>query len=125
VTTVLDALVDVTSEVVTLRASRCPACTRVEFPALTTCPACGSAAVSVTLGPTASIAGFTEVLHAPPGAEVDVPYTIAVAAFGDANLAVMGLLDQHVPCTELAIGDPLTVCVVATRTGSTYGFRVG
>jgi uncharacterized OB-fold protein len=109
---------------ITLQASTCPSCNRTEFPALTRCPTCGSDASPVGLGPNAVLAGFTEVLHSPPGAEVDVPYTIAIAAFADANLAVLGLLDHHVPSDELTFGLPLEVCRVETRTDSTYGFRL-
>ena len=65
----------------TLRGSRCTSCGRVEFPALTDCPADGDAVEYIELGPDAVLQGFTEVLHPPPGAEVDVPYTLAVAAF--------------------------------------------
>ena len=80
---------------VALRGSGCPSCHRVEFPALDVCPACGSDVHPVELGPEATLAGFTEVLHPPPGAQVDVPYTVAVAAFEE-NLAVLGLLDRHI-----------------------------
>ncbi len=111
-------------EGVALRASRCPTCGRTEFPALDTCPACGAEAAPVALGPSATLAGFTEVLHPPPGAEVDVPYTIAVAAFADGNLAVMGLLDGHVPSGDLVVGARLEVCELATRTAAMYGFRL-
>jgi uncharacterized OB-fold protein len=109
---------------ITLHASVCPSCNRTEFPALTMCPTCGSDASPIGLGPDAVLAGFTEILHPPPGAGVEVPYTIAVAAFADANLAVMGLLDHHIPSDELMIGLPLEVCRVETRTDSTYGFRL-
>ena len=125
---VLDSLVtDPTAAVgttATLRASHCSACGRTEFPALTSCPACGAEASTIALGPEATLGGFTAVLHAPPGAAVDVPYTLAVATFADANLAVMGLLDQHVAPDELQIGQPLEVCIVATREATTYGFRL-
>ena len=111
-------------DVATLRASRCDDCGRTEFPARTSCPACAGRTVQIQLGPAARLQGFTAVLHSPPGADVDVPYTIAVAAFPE-NIAVLGLLDRHVSDSELSVGDSLEVCVVATRTKFTYGFRLG
>jgi len=110
--------------VVALRATTCGACGRTEFPSTHGCPACGGAVTEVALGPIGELRGFTEVLHPPPGAQVEVPYTLAVAAFPDADLAVLGLLDGHRPCDELAIGMPVEVCVVATGAGATYGFRL-
>jgi uncharacterized OB-fold protein len=107
-----------------LRASKCGDCTRTEFPAHTVCPSCASASTEVLLGPAARLVSFTEVLHQPPGAEIDVPYTIVVAGFDADNLAVMGVLDHHVPSEELEVGQPLEVCVVPTRESATYGFRL-
>jgi uncharacterized OB-fold protein len=107
----------------TVRASRCASCLRTEFPAIATCPACGAPSPAIALGPDAVLSGFTEVLHPPPGAQVEVPYTIAVAAFPE-NIAVMGLLDRHVPAGELELGQPVEVCVVPTGAGLTYGYRL-
>lgn len=106
-----------------LRASRCDSCGRAEFPAMDICPACGSEAEAVPLGPACKLTGSTEVLHAPPDAKVDVPYTVAVAGFADANLAVMGLLDSHIPVGELPLGTDLEVCVRDYGAGLTYAFR--
>jgi uncharacterized OB-fold protein len=110
-------------ERVALRGSGCTSCRRVEFPPLEVCPACGSEVHPVQLGPGATLAGFTEVLHPPPGAQVEVPYTIAVAAF-DAHLAVLGLLDRHTAVAALEIGMPIEVCVVPVGDRRTYGFRL-
>ncbi len=107
---------------IALRASRCGTCGRIEFPALADCPAEGAAVEEVELGPDAVLHGFTEVLHAPPGAEVDVPYTLAVAAFAG-NLAVLGRLESHVPVDGLTIGDPVEVVMSTYRQGRTYAFR--
>jgi uncharacterized OB-fold protein len=107
-----------------LLASRCPSCDRVEFPALADCPTCNLPAVPTTLGPTARLHGCTEVLHAPPDALVDVPYTIAVAAFDEADIAVMGLLEDHLPVEELALGAALEVCTKTHDGGTTYAFRL-
>lgn len=122
--TVLESLGRADGDRVTLTGSRCLLCGRVEFPALGACPVCGATAEATALGPQATLTGFTEVLHPPPGAEVEVPYTLVVGAFADANLAVMGLLDPHVPSEELVLGQVLEVCAVTTRTTTTYGFRL-
>ena len=107
---------------VALCASRCTACARIEFPAQSTCPSCQSDAVPVRLGPDATLAGFTAVLHAPPDAKVPVPYVIGVAAF-DGDLSVMGLVTGGLPFEELVLGLPLTVRVIEPYAGArTYGF---
>jgi uncharacterized OB-fold protein len=106
-----------------LRASRCTECQRAEFPAIEGCPACGGPTEELPLGASGILQGCTEVLHAPPDAKVGVPYTIAVAGFPEANLAVMGLLDHHIPSSELTLGSPLEVCVLDYGAGLTYGFR--
>lgn len=108
---------------ISLRGSRCGACGRVELPALSSCPADGGAVTDVRLGPDATLAGFTEVLHPPPGAEVDVPYTLAVASFAEAGLSVLGRLDTHAPVDALTIGDPVEVVMGTYRNGRTYVFR--
>lgn len=88
------------------------------------CPVCLTATVDEPLGPRAELGGFTAVLHAPPGARVDVPYTIGVAAFAE-NLSVMGLMVDAIPLDELELGAPLQVQVVEPFAGGrTYGFRV-
>lgn len=106
-----------------LRASRCRSCDRAEFPAMDSCPACGGEAAPIPLGPTCRLTGSTEVLHAPPDAKVQVPYTVVVAGFMEANLAVMGLLESHLPVEEIPLGSDLEVCVLDYGAGLTYAFR--
>ena len=107
-----------------LRASKCEECGRTEFPAHSTCPACTALSTEVTLGPSARLVSFTEVLHQPPGADMDVPYTIVVAGFDGDNLAVIGVLDHHVSTDQLEVGQRLEACVVATGSASTFGFTL-
>ena len=104
-----------------LQASRCDECGRMEFPGRAECPWCGGASAFVVIGPEATLAGFTAVLHPAPGSIIDPPYDIGVARFAD-GLQIMGLLvtagDDH------AVGDPIEVCVVEVPDGRlTYGFR--
>ena len=80
-------------DAIRLAASRCPTCGRHEFPARLTCPSCLTPSEPVELGPSARLAGFTSVLHPPPGAKVPVPYHVGVAAFEE-GISVMGLLER-------------------------------
>lgn len=107
-----------------LRASRCRTCHRTEFPALGGCPADDGPVDEVALGPDAVLVGFTEVLHPPPGAQVEVPYTLAVARFADHDLDVLGLLEDHAPVDQLAVGARLHVVAVPFGGGRTYGYRL-
>ena len=109
--------------VVTLSGSRCGSCGRVEFPALQSCPACGTQTDPAELGPEGTLHGFTEILHPPPDARVEVPYTIGVAAF-DGKLAVLGLMEEYHAVTDLHVGAPVRVVVVPYGGGTTYGYRL-
>jgi uncharacterized OB-fold protein len=111
-------------ELAALQASTCASCGRTEFPALSDCPSCGGEASPRTLGPQATLAGFTSVLHPPPGARIPVPYTLAVAAF-EGNISVLGVLAPYRPVEDLRIGQPLETILYAPYEGaSTYAFRV-
>jgi uncharacterized OB-fold protein len=105
-----------------LAASHCLACSHVEFPALPTCPVCGAEATPVALSSTASLGGYTTVLHPPPGARIPVPYHVGVARFAE-GIAVMGLLVE-VTGFDLRIGMPVeTVAFAAHDDLMTYAFR--
>ena len=81
--------------VVTLSGSRCGSCGRVEFPALRVVSRLWDTDRSrPRSGPVGTLHGFTEILHPPPDARVEVPYTIGVAAF-DGKLAVLGLMEEY------------------------------
>jgi uncharacterized OB-fold protein len=118
-----DLLVE-TTEGLALRGSRCTSCRRAEFPARSICPACQSPSDPFPLGPHARLGSATSVLHAPPGAQVTVPYTVAVARF-DGNLSVLGLLDSD-PGPEPPPPDtPLEVVSYVLDDGSvSYAFRL-
>lgn len=108
-------------EEIRLRGSRCPDCSRLEFPAAPWCASCGAATTGEELSSEAELVGFTSVQYGPPGARVAVPYTVGVARFGD-DLCVMGLMDEA--GSELEFG--LTVRTVAVPVADdtlTYGFR--
>ena len=105
-----------------LLASTCTACGRPEFPARATCPACGAEASTAPLPTAATLAGFSAVLHQPPGAKVEAPYPVGVARFPN-GLAVMGLLLGAVD--DAHIGMPVeTVTHEPYEGATTYAFRV-
>lgn len=78
-------------DVAQLAASQCTPCGHVEFPRLSHCPTCGERAEPIGLATEATLAGFSSVLHAPPGAGIEVPYDVGVAQFPE-GICVMGLL---------------------------------
>jgi uncharacterized OB-fold protein len=118
-------LVEVDGDDVYLRASRCDSCGRTEFPRLSRCPACFADAAAIRIGPDCLTAGTTEVLHAPPGGAVPVPYTVVAAAF-DGGLSVLGTLCghlHHAADDPPALGARLRTCVRELPSGTTYAFR--
>jgi uncharacterized OB-fold protein len=75
-----------------LRASRCPACARTQFPAAPDCPACGTDTRPVALDGPARLVFATRILAAPPDSLVAAPYDVGVAEFAGGT-RVIGLLD--------------------------------
>jgi uncharacterized OB-fold protein len=105
-----------------LRASRCSSCHRTEFPARGICPACAAQSVQVELSGRGRLVGFSAVLHAPPGALVEVPYWIGVTQFDEA-VSILGLIEG--PGEGLVIGDEVECIVLCPAEGlTTYGFRL-
>jgi uncharacterized OB-fold protein len=106
-----------------LAATACAGCHRQYFPAHAVCPTCGGSCTERLLGPAATLYRATAVLHAPPGATVEVPYHVGLALF-DKGLCVLGLL--------LGVGDQAppagaSLEVVAHRLVDdviTYAFRL-
>jgi len=110
---------------VRLLAGRCAACGRVEFPRPTTCPSCAGDIEKVPLSDRPTLAGFTSVLHPPPGALVATPYHVGVAAFPE-GISVLGLL-VGVPdggAGSLRIGAGLATVAAAVGEHATYAYRV-
>lgn len=105
-------------ESIGLAASRCDVCERVDFPARSSCSSCGAAVSTAVLSSTARLGAQTAVLHAPPGALVDVPYRVGVAEFPE-GLAVLGLLVGDQP----ERGDRVEVVSVPVGDRLTYGYR--
>jgi len=107
-------------ERIELAASRCDACDRIDFPRRDTCPACSGPVSGAQLS-TGTLAGFTSVLHPPPGARVETPYHLGVAAFPE-GISVLGqlLVDS---LEQVSIGDALEVVATEVDGTVTYGFR--
>lgn len=107
-----------------LAAASCPRCAHVEFPGLEHCPTCGALAEPTRLAVDAELAGFTAVLHAPPGALVEVPYHVGVARFPE-GICVMGLLLGVSDEEEPTLGEPVETVLAQPYEGAlTYAFRL-
>ena len=76
-------------------------------------------------GPGGDARPLHRVLHQPPDAKVQAPYTVAVAAFDAAGIAVLGLLDRYTPGEQLRFGAKLHVTVLDYDGGSCYAFGLG
>jgi uncharacterized OB-fold protein len=104
-----------------LVASRCTGCARTEFPLRTRCPACGSTSGPEPLPSAGRLVGFTAVLHPPPGADVEVPYTVGVVEF-DGRIRVLGLVIETLE--DLEVGRSMETVGHPTALGDTgYAFR--
>jgi len=103
---------------VRLKASHCAACVRWEFPARSYCPTCGLAPTVKPLSETAHVIGFSAVLHQPPGALIQAPYAVALAAFPE-GVAVLGTV-PGVDHADLMIGD--SVSTVAVQVGNSIEY---
>jgi uncharacterized OB-fold protein len=103
-----------------LRASHCSACGRWEFPARTYCPGCDGEVNDDALSATATVAGVTAVLHAPPGGQIDTPYTVALSTFPE-GVSVLGVV--LAPFDQVAIGQGIETVGMAVGERVGYGFR--
>lgn len=113
----------VPGQAVRLAASTCASCSRPEFPARPQCPACGASATTEGLPEHAVLAGYTTVLHPPPGAQVAVPYHVGIARYSN-GLCILGLLDAPVDIAlELGM-DLVTIATEPSPGALTYAFRL-
>jgi uncharacterized protein len=105
-------------DVVRLRASYCVSCDRWEFPARSYCPTCSASPEERPLSSEAKVALTTAVLHQPPGALVEAPYTVALAEFPE-GISIMGVVSDRA-FEDVRIGQPLTT--VAVQVGNSLGY---
>lgn len=108
--------------IVALSVSKCTTCGRHEFPHRDRCPSCRSSSAPVLLSTTARVTGFTSVSHPPPGALVEVPYAVAIAAFPE-GVSVLGRV-VGVGLDELAIGDAVDTVAAEVGDGIGYAYRL-
>jgi uncharacterized OB-fold protein len=106
---------------VRLRASRCATCDRHEFPARDYCPSCGGPSEEAQLSSDAAVIGVTAVNHAPPGALLPVPYTVAVAAFPE-GVAVLGVV-PGASIADLRLGDRVRSVGMLVGEAVAYGWQ--
>jgi uncharacterized OB-fold protein len=104
-----------------LRASWCATCDRYEFPARDYCPSCGGPSEATQLSSDAAVIGVTAVNHAPPGALLAVPYTVAVAAFPE-GVAVLGAV-PGVSIADLRLGDRVRSVGMLVGGAVAYGWQ--
>jgi len=111
---------------VRLRASHCRACGRWEFPARDYCPNCDQRAIGdqlssdvVTdqLSSEAVVAGSTAILHAPPGALIETPYSVVLATHPE-GVSVLGVMQADFD--KISIGQP--VRTIGVQVGDRVGF---
>lgn len=84
-----------TDAVPRLVAARCSACTRLQFPAATTCPYCGGLDSTATLvGPEGWLRLYTVVASTPPGYRGPLPFGFGVVELADTGLQVIARLTE-------------------------------
>jgi uncharacterized OB-fold protein len=91
----------------------CSDCARSSFPATETCAWCGTATFRQPLESAGRLVAATAVLHSTPGAEVDVPYLVALVRFDDARLDVLGTVAGTSDVEALRPGTAVTVVAAA------------
>ena len=100
--TKVDAFVDYL-EKGEVRGTQCKSCGKKFFPPRADCDQCLSNDMDwFKIEGIGSLVTFTRQGFAPTGFEKDVPYTTAMAKFGDVQ--VFGRLDGNIPAEEVEIG---------------------
>ena len=109
---------------ISLAAAKCSACGRCSFPATGSCAWCGaSVSELVSLSEGVAVAA-TAVLHATPGAVVEVPYVVVLARFAQAGLDVLGRLPDTTDPAEVPPGTTLGVVAESLPDGRAhYAFK--
>ena len=106
---------------VRLRASRCPRCAHVDFPARPECAFGHGGTEQIELSSDPVLRLFTEVRYPPPGALIPVPYVVGVLGFSE-GIDVLGVV-VGAAYDELRIGQPLETVAIAVGEQTGYGAR--
>jgi uncharacterized protein len=108
---IADGLFETTQDGPRLRAARCLACDKLQFPAASTCPYCGSDRTTATLvGPAGVLRLFTVVANRPPGYRGPLPYGFGVVELDGTGLEVITRLTEADEA-QLRPGLPMTLVV--------------
>ena len=107
---------------VQLTSSWCPPCDRYEFPFRASCPGCGGETESRSLSSQAILTGFTAVNHALPGALVEAPYVVAIAAFPE-GISILGTV-VGAEYGELSLGGRVRTVAVDVGGNVGYGYQL-
>jgi hypothetical protein len=111
-----------------LRAARCPACDKLQFPAAPTCPYCAAdGCTPVQVGPSGTLWLYTAVATRPPGYRGEVPFGFGVVDLADGLRVISRLTEARLE--RLRPGLPMRLAIVPLHTGddgvpvATYAFR--
>lgn len=113
-----DGTAPVAGRPATLLASHCASCERTDFPRRPRCPRCFGEADPVALASGGRVVSSTAVLHQPPDAMIQAPYSIAMVRF-DSGVEVLGVAEGD--GAVLATGT--AVSTEAFAFGDHVGFR--
>jgi uncharacterized OB-fold protein len=90
---------------------QCRGCSRLQFPATSTCPACGGDAIeTVRLADRGTLWGWTAVTSSPPGYLGEVPFGFGVVELSG-GLRVITRIEEPDP-ERLAFGMPMQLELV-------------
>jgi uncharacterized OB-fold protein len=93
-----------------LVAGACPACTRLHFPATTSCPYCGHDACEAReVGPTGRLFLHTTIANRPPGYRGPVPYGFGVVELAEGLRVVTRLTEADATRLRPGLGMRLVV----------------
>jgi uncharacterized OB-fold protein len=94
-----------------LMATKCKGCGMVFFPPRADCCSCLSSDMEWSeVAGEGKLLSFSKLKYGPTGFEEDLPYTIAVADFGE--LKVFGRMDKGISDDDITIGMSVTVSPV-------------
>lgn len=108
-----------------LSATKCKNCGATYFPPRADCYKCLSSDMEwIPVQGTGKLVSYTTAMYAPVGFEDDLPYTLAMADFGDVK--VFGRIAKEVDPEEIEVGMPLRPRVVTLTNGQlSYEFTKG
>jgi len=104
-------------------ATKCKNCSQVFFPPRADCYNCLSSEMDwIEVNGEGKLISFSKLMYGPTGFENDLPYTIAIAQFG--NIKVFGRMSKEIPDEEIKIGMGVKVSPLQLPEGRiTYEFK--